>query len=822
MVLPPSGYHDAVELVKIETDDFSLVIKGKAYHERYEGLKAYQSMDFNDEMEFIFNGKNIQDVKVFNVEFEELDTNYIGLRPIFFENGVYQLIIDPKTDEELTFYHEHPGLRKAITPVKLGNRTVLMGNLHFQNEIGYSTFEVRSKNETLLSVTIEIFPVKLDYKNDYRKLLEEVSNEIYNLAFHLIRKTYLKARIRLDGDPSPTEFYRLIEHHFEQFIQALNRIEKQPHHKQKKVYEKARGDQLGKQDTHTRNYLKKRPHLFIEVKDGININDKKMLPKEGLRIRKKLTNDTLENRYVKWMITRLIHKLTDLLERIYEDQRKWNKERNNNLVSSIKRMIFQLTRRLEKPFWQKISELDRSIMSLVMQMAPGYRDAFQIYLTVSKGLAIEGNIYRMSVKDVATLYEYWTFIKMGQILDKKCERVSQDIVQVSREGLYVNLLSNQKATRVYRHPVTKEEIKLIYQNKNRDLPTTTQVPDTMLQIKKKGKDYTFNYIFDAKYRIDYALEGSLYRSSYGSPGPMEEDINTMHRYRDAIVANYNGPFERTTFGAYVLFPWNDEYSYQDHHFYKSIDKVNIGGLPFLPNATVLVEKLVERLIDKNAEELQKEGILPRGTIKEWRSSLDEKVLVGLVSTNEDYKAIIQNKLFLLEKDNLRKNWHEARYIALYVSKDVVSGENGVKDYGKIEEVTYVNDKIQFHVDYWRNLPNVIKPVHYGIARYIITTLNTLKDAKELPELFMKSNEEIILWRMLRRVSDQIKLELDNPILDDAREVQEYRIKDIQVKLLKDNNELLFIKNNIKKSIELDNLIKKPTSVFRMLIEMVQL
>ena len=87
---------------------------------------------------------------------------------------------------------------------------------------------------------------------------------------------------------------------------------------------------------------------------------------------------------------------------------------------------------------------------------------------------------------------------------------------------------------------------------------------------------------------------------------------------------------------------------------------------------------------------------------------------------------------------------------------------------------------------------------------------------------MKSNEEIILWRMLRRVSDQIKLELDNPILDDAREVQEYRIKDIQVKLLKDNNELLFIKNNIKKSIELDNLIKKPTSVFRMLIEMVQL
>ena len=52
-------------------------------------------------------------------------------------------------------------------------------------------------------------------------------------------------------------------------------------------------------------------------------------------------------------------------------------------------------------------------------MAPGYRDAYQIFLTVSKGLALQGKIYQMSVKDVATLYEYWTFLKLGQILSKK-------------------------------------------------------------------------------------------------------------------------------------------------------------------------------------------------------------------------------------------------------------------------------------------------------------------------------------------------------------------------------------------------------------------
>ncbi|KYD29047.1 nuclease domain-containing protein [Geobacillus sp. FSL W8-0032] len=47
-------------------------------------------------------------------------------------------------------------------------------------------------------------------------------------------------------------------------------------------------------------------------------------------------------------------------------------------------------------------------------------------------------------------------------------------------------------------------------------------------------------------------------------GPMEDDINTMHRYRDSLVARRGGPYERTAFGAYVPFPWHDEDSYQAH------------------------------------------------------------------------------------------------------------------------------------------------------------------------------------------------------------------------------------------------------------------
>ncbi|MGG3738439.1 DUF2357 domain-containing protein [Aeribacillus pallidus] len=85
----------------------------------------------------------------------------------------------------------------------------------------------------------------------------------------------------------------------------------------------------------------------------------------------------------------------------------------------------ELEKKIKNRFWQPVGKLDRSVMSLVLQMAPGYRDAFQIYLIVTRGLALQGKLYQMSVKDVATLYEYWTFLKLGQILGKKYKLVSQ-------------------------------------------------------------------------------------------------------------------------------------------------------------------------------------------------------------------------------------------------------------------------------------------------------------------------------------------------------------------------------------------------------------
>jgi hypothetical protein len=835
MASRPSGYDRAEhELVVIETSELSLYIKGRPYHERYETLKQYRSLSSVQEEKMTFRcGPDVESVQVFDVDEGRL-VPATEHAPIFFENGVYQLVVSSKKEKTLRFHHEHPAMRKAVSLVGREPHQLLMGNLQFTNEVGLSTFEIHDEEKKLLEVTLEIFPSKLDYKEDYRNLLQEVNEEVYNLAFHFVKKTYLGASAIVSKTPSMAEFYRLFDAHFASFLKAIQRIEQQPHHELRTVHEKVRGDQLKRLDSRGRQYLRKRPQLFQKVGRGITMNQQTMMPVHGLNAKKDLSFDTFENRFVKWMMVRLIDKLAELLWKVEESGNPFKVEADSWLVEKILYMKHSLEGKTKMPFWRGIGELDRSVMSLVMQMKTGYKEAYQIFLIVSRGLTLQGQLYKMSVKDVALLYEYWTFLKLGQILGRKYETVKQDIVKVNLEGLFVNLDQSKSARRVFRHPQTEEEITLHFQKNERSMPTVYQKPDTMLTITKKGKDFTYNFVFDAKYRIDFASEDSYYQRKYDSPGPLEEDINTMHRYRDALVVQQNEPYERTAFGAYVLFPWFDEDSYENHSFYKSIDKVNIGGLPFLPNTTRLVEQFLDHLIEKNPEEIQEEGILPRGTKEEWMSGLDDKVMVGVVKNEPNYRVHRMEKFYHIPVSQLKKGWQEAKYLALYLPKRVSQEKNGIYFYGEITDVKIKrrnqikslpsnkqNDYAVIYVDGWRTLDAVIPPVGYGIRVYTMTTLNTLKQAKELPELFMKLKEEVTLWRMLRRISNRVRTELNHDYLDQATGIQGYSVRDIRVNLNRANETLRLSRQGNTKEIPIDWLRKQPTRVFKEMIDFLE-
>jgi len=125
--------------------------------------------------------------------------------------------------------------------------------------------------------------------------------------------------------------------------------------------------------------------------------------------------------------------------------------------------------------------------------------------------------------------------------------------------------------------------------------------------------------------------------------------------------------------------------------------------------------------------------------------------------------------------------------------------------------------VKFEIESWHFLKNIVRPVGYGISVYTMTTLNTLQEAKELPELFMKSKEEITLWRMLRRLSDRIRFDLDDRYLDKASKIEAYRMKDIVIKLA--DHQLVITKGDKSKTLPMDDLLKQPSMVFKEILRM---
>jgi uncharacterized protein len=82
---------------------------------------------------------------------------------------------------------------------------------------------------------------------------------------------------------------------------------------------------------------------------------------------------------------------------------------------------------------------------------------------------------------------------------------------------------------------------------------------------------------------------------------------------------------------------------------------------------------------------------------------------------------------------------------------------------------------------------------------------------------MKSKEEITLWRMLRRLSDRIRFDLDDRYLDKASKIKAYRIKDIVIKL--EGEQLAITRGTERKTLPVEALLKQPSMVFKEIVRL---
>ena len=86
---------------------------------------------------------------------QELGYASIGqyrLRPIFFEQQRYEIVIEPAESHLVDFWHENYNIRRNVTPV--GRKSaILSGIINFGNEIGMSDLIIRVDGRNYLKLT---------------------------------------------------------------------------------------------------------------------------------------------------------------------------------------------------------------------------------------------------------------------------------------------------------------------------------------------------------------------------------------------------------------------------------------------------------------------------------------------------------------------------------------------------------------------------------------------------------------------------------------------------------------------------------------------
>jgi len=290
----------------------------------------------------------------------------------------------------------------------------------------------------------------------------------------------------------------------------------------------------------------------------------------------------------------------------------------------------------------------------------------------------------------------------------------------------------------------------------------------VLELEKLGTEVAYKYVFDAKYRIENNPSNAFYPDD--NPGPKVDDINTMHRYRDSIVYENKlskFTFEKTMFGAYILFPYADEELYKEHRFYKSIETVNIGGLPFLPGATTLVQELLSDLIADSKESAFERTTLPRG-IEEKLAVVDwnkRDVLLGTFRDVQQFKVCYDKKMYYIPAKEVDENDLPIHYVALYQTTNKFGTEAGVRHYGEVLRTALVRREsikevpvrrnngqelyYRFFIREWRELPKPILPREVGFTKNY-TNLFLLEHSEYIPELLFRSEEEYRFYSELKR------------------------------------------------------------------------
>ena len=433
---------------------------------------------------------------------------------------------------------------------------------------------------------LEVQSVKSDYRTDYRYMLESITERCTDLIMQI--DSPITQHFETDFNKNPETLYQrfsfvksLIDSL--EFEEAIQKIVSNPttkweeEHEVKDIRRVRRFNQKNiKQLVTKSNRMAISSDHFLNKSYGLT-----SIPTKIDSTRKIESIDTSENRFIK-------HALEEFLFFCENCELKFEKYSTAKYESGL--LATKISTLLNQSFFKQISRPNSlKLNSPVLQRKSGYREVLNAWLKfdLAAKLIWQGgdNVYDAGKKDIATLYEYWLFFTLLDLLKEVFEiepKSIEDLIQFEKGQLSLKLKQGTAIAMkgVYKSPSRNLNIQFSYNRSfgggkifpNSGSYTTTLRPDYTLSIwpeeikeaKEAEKTELITHIhFDAKYKVKNFYE--LISKSKDEELTEEENIELikeeaeevkkgtfknqdllkMHAYKDAI---------RRTGGAYVLYP----------------------------------------------------------------------------------------------------------------------------------------------------------------------------------------------------------------------------------------------------------------------------
>ncbi|MFD1812359.1 DUF2357 domain-containing protein [Rhodococcus gannanensis] len=480
--------------------------------------------------------------------------------PILGENSVVSLYLDGPVPSTVTTEPRSDSAREIYSR---------RGFQHYQIRYRGAVGEVMWRWDTpvgSVTVTLECFPTKLDYRNDYAA----IRNALEALAPSLTASAAGAAAGGFDAtkdspQASEVEWLQMVQRTHTDLRSTVNRLlpglRRQIQPKQTVT---TRDRMRRAKPVSKRAYGAGRPTAAVQVSTLV---DAESSPVNG---------------HLKWELERLRATALNITAA------KWFTKLDPNLRNPIIALCLDVDQ------WLRRLRHIPTVMDLpnlqVRLRDPLYEAAFRCVHSLRFALQPLEQARPVGLKDLPTLYEYWVFLRVVEILKARFPiivRRAQPAVQRAGADL---VLTPGKASEIILTDESGMTVACQFNRLFTGLPTTNQRPDAVIEIR--GGDRLL--LIDAKYRLGRDPE---YMRRYAIEGPLADDINVIHRYRDAIVAKLP-PHRRLSHAGLIAYPGKESSRYLQHQFYRSWLSVRVGGIPMLPSATGLMEQTISDYLDE--------------------------------------------------------------------------------------------------------------------------------------------------------------------------------------------------------------------------------